>query len=325
MGVTTPADLFASPLATELREFLAFKRARGCVYQRAEYTLLSFDRFVVRRGEVGAETALSALILAWFASMDGRKAVSVAFEMSVMRQFCLFLRRRDPSSFVPSRAWAPQSTESSFLPHLFTEQEIRILIESAAKLRHAPLRPAATRAMILMLYCTGLRLGEAIRMRGADVDLDNAVFFVRESKGRSRFVPFGRDLANELNVYLEVRTRVLGDAPYTHFLVQPDGRPISILSASCTLRRMMRQAGFKPPRGREGPRPYDLRHTFAVERLTRWHREGADVNARLPWLSAYMGHYDLLGTESYLRATPELLALASDRFEARFKREGGTS
>ncbi|MBM4318897.1 MAG: integrase, partial [Deltaproteobacteria bacterium] len=64
--------------------------------------------------------------------------------------------------------------------------------------------------------------------------------------------------------------------------------------------------------------PYDLRHAFAVHRLTRWYREGADVHALLPWLSAYMGHYDLQGTETYLRATPELLAIASDRFHSRF-------
>jgi hypothetical protein len=52
-----------------------------------------------------------------------------------------------------------------------------------------------------------------------------------------------------------------------------------------------------------------------VHRLTAWAVEGADVHARLPWLSAYLGHVDLLGTEVYLKATPELLALASRRFE----------
>lgn len=323
MAMTPTNARFASKLAAELEQFLAFKRARGCSYQRAEYTLRSFDRFVVKQAGTAPTPAMPELILAWFATMDGRKAISVAVEMSVMRQLCLFLRRRDPTCVVPGRAWAPQSTESSFLPHLFSEQEIRTLLESATRLRYAPLRPAATRAMILVLYCTGLRLGEAIRMHDTDVDLDGAVFFIRESKGRSRLVPFGPDLVDELTAYLAVRARVLGARSGSHFLVQPDGRPISILSASCTLRRMMRHAGFKPQRGRVGPRPYDLRHTFAVERLTRWHREGADVNGRLPWLSAYMGHYDLLGTESYLRATPELLALASDRFETRFKRQEG--
>ena len=91
-------------------------------------------------------------------------------------------------------------------------------------------------------------------------------------------------------------------------------------TASETVRRLLRAAGLKPPFGRVGPRPYDFRHTYAVHRLTRWYREGVDVNSRLPWLSAYMGHDDILGTESYLTATPELLAIASGRFEQHLAR-----
>jgi integrase len=81
---------------------------------------------------------------------------------------------------------------------------------------------------------------------------------------------------------------------------------------------MYRMAGLKPAIGRVGPRPYDLRHTFAVHRLTRWYRQRVDLHARLPWLSAYLGHVNLLGTEVYLTATPELLALAARRFRRRF-------
>ena len=74
---------------------------------------------------------------------------------------------------------------------------------------------------------------------------------------------------------------------------------------------------LKPPRGRAGARPYELRHAFAVHRLTAWALEGVDVHAKLPWLSAYLGHQNVLGTEVYLKATPQLLELASQRFEQR--------
>jgi len=49
--------------------------------------------------------------------------------------------------------------------------------------------------------------------------------------------------------------------------------------------------------------------------------EGVDVHAKLPWLSAYLGHQNVLGTEVYLKATPQLLALASQRFEQRARGE----
>ena len=54
--------------------------------------------------------------------------------------------------------------------------------------------------------------------------------------------------------------------------------------------------------------------SFAVLRLQRWYRTGSDVNQFLPWLSAHLGHVDLTGTQRYLSATPETLALASRRF-----------
>ncbi len=58
---------------------------------------------------------------------------------------------------------------------------------------------------------------------------------------------------------------------------------------------------------------HDLRHTFAVTTVTRWHRDGADVAAQLPVLSAYLGHSSPEATYWYLQATPELLALAARR------------
>jgi site-specific recombinase XerD len=63
------------------------------------------------------------------------------------------------------------------------------------------------------------------------------------------------------------------------------------------------------------PRLHDLRHTFAVHRLTTWYQNGADVQRLLPKLSVYLGHVNLAGTQVYLSMTPELLRAASQRFE----------
>jgi integrase len=86
------------------------------------------------------------------------------------------------------------------------------------------------------------------------------------------------------------------------------------------LRNFLRELGMKPPRGRVGARPYELRHTFAVHRLTAWAQQGEDMHAKLPWLSAYLGHENILGTEVYLKATAELLELASTRLQGQLHR-----
>lgn len=308
---------FDGPLAEELSAFLAFKRARGNPYRRAEFTLRSFDRYMLAIAEAGEHVAIEKVILGWFGQRHARKSVSVANEMGVIRQFCLFRRRQDPTAFVPGRVWAPQSTESAFLPHIFSEVEVQTLLGLAAELP-GPKLALTIRTLMLVLYCTGLRFGEAVRLKLGEVDLPGATFYIAESKGRARYVPFGADLAGELTKYLAVRSEY-ADPAIGQFFVRSDGSGLTVRSASDTVVHLLREAGIKPMKGRVGPRPYDFRHTYAVRRLEAWYREGADVHARLPWLSAYMGHYDLTGTEHYLLATPVLLALAGDRLHGRLR------
>ena len=176
------------------------------------------------------------------------------------------------------------------------------------------------RALICVLYSTGVRLGEAVHLRWTDVHWNERCFFIRMSKGRSRWVPFRADLCKELEKYASERRRYVGEDPESFLFCRADGSAYSVLSASCTIRQLMRQAGFKPAKGRLGPRPHDLRHGFARERLRLWYRSGADLQRRLPDLSVYLGHQDPLGTEIYLKAAPELLAIASRRMAARFRR-----
>jgi integrase len=316
---------FSSVLADEINRFLEFKAALGHPYQRGKFTLRSFDHYVALNSSIGHPLPLERLLQGWLSRCEGRKAVTVANELGVIRQFCLFRRRSNPRAFVPARGWAPQSTQSQFLPYIFSPSEIRALLNATAGIRGPALRGLTIRTLLLILYCTGLRFGEAVRLHLRDVDLDENLFVVRKSKCKTRFVPFGDDLHGELLGYLREREPVAGATPDRALLVQPNGRPYLVKTASDTVRRLLRRLGFKPARGRVGPRPYDLRHTFAVHRLTQWYQEGIDIHSRLPLLSAYMGHDNLLGTEAYLRATPDLMALAAKRFEDRLQAAGPLS
>jgi len=306
---------FVSRLADDLAGFLGFKRSLGYKYVRAEFTLRDFDRFIFDQDRLGRVLRLDAAILAWLAMKHGRKPLSVTNELGVLRQFCLHRRRRDPTTPVPGRAWAPQSTQSKFLPYVFTNPQVRDLVRRATALTRPRFRGAVFRRLLLVMYCTGVRFGEALRLRMRDVDMDRKVLFIAESKGRSRWVPFDQSLARELARYVRVRRAYASADPDDRFFVGVDRRRLPTNTAWHTICGLLRQAGLKPPSGRVGPRPYDFRHTFAVRRLVRWYRAGIDINARLPWLSAYMGHDNLLGTERYLTATPELMATASRRFE----------
>ena len=178
-----------------------------------------------------------------------------------------------------------------------------------------PFRSRTYRVLLLILYCTGLRTGEAVRLRIRDVDLRENVLRVELSKAKSRWVPFEETLATELSKYLRKRRLVMPASQDSRFLVQPSGSPCGREIVSNRMTVLLRRTGLKPQRGRIGPRPYDTRHSFAVNRLTEWYREGVDLQERLSWLSAYLGHDDLLGTQDYLRLTPELRHIVSARHE----------
>jgi integrase/recombinase XerD len=309
---------FSSPIGPELAEFIRFKRALGYKYERAEFTLRNFDRFASAFAQMQRPFLLDKTILAWLARMPGRKPLTVSLEMGVLRRFCAHLRRRSPHAVAREPSWPQLPATSAFQPYIFSTGDIRQLLRLAGKLNRPRFRRDVFRAMILMLYCTGIRFGEVLRLTLRDVDTRYGILFISESKGRSRLVPFHRSLARVIDRYLVARLSFAAAGPNDHLLVNANGTPLSPNRASETIRKLIREAGLKPSVGRIGPRPYDLRHTFAVHRLTRWYRERVDLHARLPWLSAYMGHDDILGTEKYLNATPELLALAGNRFRQRY-------
>jgi len=314
--------VFASPLAADLAAFLAFKRARGYRYARAEFMLRSFDRFLASRTRRTRAWRLDETIFAWLASRPARKAISVAMDLSVIREFWRYLRRQNPREFAREPRWPRLPTEPRFVAHVLTGAQVRLLLRLVEGLVRPRFRRSLYRALFLVLYCTGLRFGEALRLRDRDLDLRRRVLFVAESKGRSRWVPFHSSLAVELERYLRARCAFVGldPVPDDRVFVGSNRRSLPVSTAGGTFAKLFRSAGLKPALGRIGPRPYDLRHTFAVHRLTRWYRQGVDLHGRLPWLSAYLGHVDLLGTETYLTATPELIALAGDRFRRRYER-----
>jgi integrase len=310
----TPA--FKSRWRNELAAFVRFKAAMGQPYVRPIGTLLSFDRFAASAQWRGSAD-MPVIMREWLARRPNRKPITAGNYVGVLRQFCIFRRRYDPRAFVPDRWWAPKTT-SDFLPHIFSADQIRRIIDETSRIHVSPRARRCHRLLVVLLYCTGLRVGEALRIRRQDMDLHRNCFRIGPSKGRIRWVPFHADLARELRRWL--KDDCPADMPLDAFVFSGvDGSRLPVKNVSHILRAIFRRCGFKPAGGRVGPRCHDLRHTMAVHRLQHWYRQGRNLNAMLPWLSAYLGHRNLLGTERYLHATPELLAVAARRLRRQFR------
>jgi len=310
-----------SPLATDIEGFLKWKRTRGYAYRRAEFTLGVFDRYFCQRIRENKNFRLDQTMLAWLARLPDRKAYTVAQEMAIIRQFWDYLRRQYPRRYRRAIHWPILPAKTNFTPYVFSIGEVKLLLRHIEQREYSVDSPVLLRTVFLVLYCTGLRFGELTRLKFRDVDLKRQTLFIVDSKGRSRWVPFHRSLGRELAKCLKERKRHGRNDfnPDDAFFVRASGRALRVAWISDRIRELLREVDLKPTSGRCGPRPYDLRHTFAVHRLTRWYRQNIELDERLAWLSAYMGHVDLAGTETYLTATPELMALAGNRFRRRFQ------
>jgi integrase/recombinase XerD len=302
---------FQSRWSAELTAFLRFKHSLGEAYLRSSRTLLSFDRFAAS-AEWRDCSDIGAVMRGWTKRFTGTKPNTTGSYLSALRMFCLFRRRYDAEAFVPDRFWVPRAKAPRFLPYVFSIEEIQQIINATTCLHGGAHIRRGYRLLLSVLYCTGLRISEALKLRRQDLNLHNACFRVGPSKGRIRWVPFHRDLAEKIRTWLHTDCADFTE-PEAFIFAHPDGRPWKTKSVSHRFRGLLRRNRLKPAAGRAGPRLHDLRHTMAVHRLQHWSRQRRDLPRMLPWLSAYLGHVNLLGTERYLHATPELLNLASRR------------
>lgn len=305
---------FVSPFAQRMHAFLELKRALGRHYRAAEAELLRFDRYVAGLA-APPQVMTRELVHGWLAAKPHVSPITQRSRAGVLRQFCLYLARLDPRTYVPGRTLFP-ATLPVFKAHIYSKEELRALLRAVPAVVSArfALQRETIQTTLLVLYATGLRAGELGRLRVGDVDLAARTLFVRETKFfKKRLVPFSESLGDRLATYFEARGAPAD--PRAPFFVSRSRRPLSTQKISHLFHGLVQAAGIAARPGGRGPRLHDLRHTFAVHRVLGWYHEGADVTAKLPLLATYMGHGSVLSTHVYLTATAELLREASRRFE----------
>tara|TARA_R110001583_G_C5653459_1_gene408945 strand:+ start:1690 stop:2463 length:774 start_codon:yes stop_codon:yes gene_type:complete len=172
------------------------------------------------------------------------------------------------SSPLPSRR--PQ-LPPPLVPHIYSKAELKSLLDATpgACGPKVPLEAYVFRTLILLLYGACLRIGEAIRLTMTDVDLDQDVLCIRETKFyKTRLVPLGQDLSMALKQYMQRRNIAHCQEFSAPFFCFRDGRTLSQSAVRSAFRRLCAQAGIqRTDGGRYQPRLHDLRHTGAVHRL----------------------------------------------------------
>jgi site-specific recombinase XerD len=313
------STVFVSVLADRLSDFVAFRSLGGVDPEGQSQLLKYFDRFLAQDGFQGASPTAD-VVQRYVATTQHLHPGSRGNRLSVVRQFCRYMRQFDRRCYVPERLF-PLEHRPRRIAHIYTEDEIKALLVTARNLwPPGSLHPLTYYTLIGLMYTTGIRFGEAIALNLATVDLGRQMLYIDKGKfGKSRWIPISSSTSGELQSYLRQRVRVASHAGDDPLLVNLRSRRLCQKVAYATFRKILSRCGLRDRKGCPGPRPHDLRHTFACTRLLQWYRQGKDVNAMLPALATYLGHVKVSSTQVYLRATAELLQQANHRFLENFR------
>jgi integrase/recombinase XerD len=303
------------PLSDLIIKHLQLRRSLGYVLRTDELTLDQFDAYVAKNFP-GTQVVTRPMITGYLQTLEDRTLVTRRHQLATLRQFCRFLFQLDPNTYIPESSLLP-TARSQFLPHLYTLEEVRNLMRLALRLPPADsLRPHTYATLIGLLWATGLRGGEAVRLNLEDVDLEKGILHIRQTKNfQSRLVPLADSTRWALQGYCHRRALLgMDQSPSAPFFVNRRQRRCAHCTVDSTFRLLTRELGLRSVYGHE-PRLHGLRHTWATRCLARFYETGQDPNVELPAVATYLGHVNIACTTIYLHPTTDLLARAGDRFQ----------
>lgn len=208
-------------LAEEIKAYLQLRRSLGRSYRNEACILHSLDDFLVTQHSL-SEDLTAEIFSSWCATLHYLTPTVRRRRMHVVRNFCLYRCRSKPRSFVPDPLTFPTSRPPS-PPYIVSESEMASILRAAQSLRpdHLfPLRPQTIRIALLLLYSTGMRRGELLRLKWGDFDPNQATLSIQSSKfHKSRIIPLSPSVAAELKAYLALRQKRRSPAEATSPIV----------------------------------------------------------------------------------------------------------
>src|SRR6267142_4491714 len=315
-----PADSpygFRSVLSACMEKFLQEQHACAYAYRESLRILRHLDNFLVQAGLATCELP-SSIARKWLAKKAHESAQTQRHRIILVRQFSRFLLRLRYSAYVPDSTFATRSS-ATFVPRMLTDGELRNFFGAVDALK--PTARSSLRHLIMpevfrLLFGCGFRVGEVLKLRLRDVDLNQGIIMVCQGKFRKdRLVPPALPLVNRLRKYAAHFEKRPPDAI---FFPRPNGGPFSVRTVYTLFRQLLSQCRISHGGRGKGPRIHDARHQFAVQALRRWYQDGEDLDAKLPLLATCLGHVNLSGTQHYLHLTAELFPEITARADAAF-------
>jgi len=311
-------NTYASVLADAIQGFILERQALGYSFRKQAASLMRFDKFCIEVGH--SQACLSkGLAMKWAEKRLWESADAQSRRIRLVRMLARYMVRVGYDAYIyPDNLGVGQSDK--YDPYLFTEKELAKFlcrVDQCPPVNSSPYRHLVFPLLYRMLYGCGLRVSEALNLDVRDVNMEDGTLTIRNGKfHKDRLVPMSPPLVARCRTYIDAMH------PVKHleqpFFPAAHGGRYSQKSIYDYFRRFIWEAGISHGGRGKGPRVHDLRHTFAVHCLKRWVRSTVDLTVALPYLSAYLGHAGLKGTQRYLRLTaelfPDIVKVMDERF-----------
>ena len=311
-------NAYTSILADAIQGFVREREALGYHRRKEAACLKRFDRLCTEIGH--HEVRLSrGLAMRWAEKKAYESDDAQGRRISLVRMLARYMVRSGHDAYIyPDHLGVRRS--DTYQPYLFSEAELARFftrVDRCLPLRSSPHRHLIFPLLYRMLYGCGLRVSEALHLTVGDFNAEEGILIIRNAKfHKDRMVPMSPSLTKRCRIYMEAMHPF--GRPEHPFFPSPHGGGYPERTIYAYFRRFIWEAGISHGGRGKGPRVHDLRHTFAVHCLKRWVRNTVDLTVALPYLSAYLGHAGLKGTQHYLRLTaelyPNIVAAMDERF-----------
>jgi integrase/recombinase XerD len=309
-----------SGLAAHIENLLDLKHALGLPYKESERHLRGFDAMCAHEYR-GQATMTRQMAMAWATARPGEHVNGQLRRITPVRQLAKHMTGSGTEAYVIP-AGIP-GRQVRYRPHIFTHVQLRAIFDAADQIAASPFggqRQLIIPVIFRMIYCLGLRPGEARRLHRNDVDLTSGTVRIRESKGHKDRLVF---LSADLHAYCRRYDAAISAHHRDRIPFFPN-RAGAIYHASSIdywFHELLNAAGTAVVSAPGSPpRPYDLRHAHVIETINRWVRAGRDPEALVTYLSMHLGHTNPEDTWYYFHLAadfhPDLRALANTGLEA---------
>lgn len=301
---------YQSIFASFFKDFIRMKSAMGFTTSKIEYFFKELDE-LYKTQPLTEPILTKEMVLTWRSSKFNDSERTLYDKWSIIRQFASYMCHCGFICYVPPM---PRTKGKAFIPKIFSHQEIEDFFKAADCLRVHRLQPSlclfSIPVLMRILYATGMRIGEALKLNNEDVNLEKHIILVKKTKNqRQRIIPITTSLEAVISQYLQYRNNMPVRNVSAHnapFFISHVGKRINKKTAYEWFRKILKVSGIPFLGNNKGPRLHDLRHTFAVHSLMKQVKEGKDIYCLLPTLSVFMGHKTLCATEAYVRLTSEM-------------------